>query len=135
MRICIIAALLAIGCGSSKDAPSGQPAARPTVTDPIGFCARARAVLVRRKKCFSEDMSLKMALDEIDQLVQSAPAEPEPRRKVALKCAVMLEGMMRVEQPHDCPLDVIDSERDELAAFLAAERPTPADAGIDAATP
>jgi hypothetical protein len=32
----------------------------------------------------------------------------------------MLDGLMRAAQPKNCPLDVVDSERGELTAFLTA---------------
>jgi hypothetical protein len=108
------------------------------VTDPIGFCARARAVMTGRRKCFPEDTSIKMGLDSLAELEESAPVDPAKRRHVAAECAVMLDGMMRAEQPKNCPLDVTDGERNELAAFLTAwygERtaaPTTGNAGVDA---
>ncbi|MBL9017781.1 MAG: hypothetical protein JNL83_26580 [Myxococcales bacterium] len=76
-----------------------------------------------RRKCFPEDSSLKMAIEELGDYVSSAPTEPEARRDVAKKCARMLDGMMRAQQPAECPLDVLESERQELAAFLS---PAPA---------
>lgn len=110
---------LGLGCSSKEAAPAKQePVARVSVSDPIGFCERARILVQGRRKCFPEDSSLKMALDEIAGYASSAPAEAEPRREVAKKCARMLDGMMRAEQPQNCPLDVLDSERQELAAFL-----------------
>lgn len=143
MRICAFAVLLAFGCGSSKEstppANKGAPAARPTVTDPLGFCARARAVMLGRRRCFPEDTSIKMGLDAIAELEAGAPAEPEGRRRAAAECALMLDGMMRAEQPRNCPLDVTDGEQAELAAFLKAwfgERtaaPTTGNADADAA--
>ena len=96
-------------------------------------------VMTGRRKCFPEDTSIKMGLEEIVDLVKDAPADPSPRRRIAATCAVMLDGMMRVEQPRNCPLDVTEEERAELAAFLAAwygERtapPTTGDAAADAA--
>jgi hypothetical protein len=124
MKLVVLAVLLAIGCGSkgepSGSGGSGARAARPTVTDPLGFCERAQMVMVGRRKCFPEDTSIRMGIEEIGDLVSSAPADPEPRRRVAVKCAVMLDGMMRVEQPKNCPLDVTDEERTELTAFLTA---------------
>ncbi len=118
MRAALIVAL--VGCGS-KDAPPAkqEPVARVSVTDPIGYCERARQLVQGRRKCFPEDTSLNMALDEIAGYVSSAPTEAEARREVAKKCARMLDGMMRAQQPANCPLDVLDSERAELAAFLA----------------
>jgi hypothetical protein len=121
MKLCILAVVLAFGCTSSKESSSAEASrARPTVTDPLGFCDRARMVITGRRKCFPEDTSIKMALDGIAKLQASAPADPDKRRHVAAECAVMLDGMMRVEQPKDCPLDVTDDERTELSAFLAA---------------
>jgi len=143
MKVCILAALLAFGCGSSKEsspsAGSGAGASRPTVTDPLGFCERVRAVMMGRRKCFPEDTSIKMGLDQISELADGAPADPEARRHIAAQCAVMLDGMMRAEQPRNCPLDVTDGERRELSAFLTAwygERtaaPTTGNAAADAA--
>lgn len=123
MRLfCSLVALLALACGSpNQDAPaggSGSTATRASVTDPIGYCERARRLLVGRRKCFEEDTSLQMALDEIAKLTAAAPNDPAARRRVAAKCAVDLDGLMRVQQPHDCPLDVLESERAELARFL-----------------
>lgn len=118
MKLCAVLAMLALlGC---KDSPSPETkaASRPSVDDPIGFCMRARAVLLRRKKCFAEDTSIKMALEELRKLEVNAPAEPIARRKAAAKCAVQLDGLMRVEQPKNCPLDATDAERAELTAFL-----------------
>ncbi len=124
MKISVLAVLLALGCGSSKEAAptagSSATVERPTVTDPIGFCARARMLVLGRQKCFPEDTSLKMGLDEIAELEAKAPPAGEPRRKVAADCAVMLDSMMRVHQPKNCPLDVTDDERSELTAFLTA---------------
>ena len=123
MKLGLVAVVLALGCGSKDSAPSAgsaAPVARPTVTDPIGFCARARNVMTGRRKCFPEDTSIKMGLDSIAELEAGAPAEPGPRRKVAAECAVMLDGMTRAEQPKNCPLDVTDAERKELADFLGA---------------
>ena len=118
----LVSALALVGCGSKDAAPAKQePVERVTVTDPIGFCERARILVQGRRKCFPEDTSLRMALDEIAGYVSSAPAEPEARRAVAKKCARMLDGMMRAQQPANCPLDVLDSERAELAAFLATK--------------
>lgn len=137
MKLCAIVVLLALGC--SKDSPPATANARPSVDDPIGFCTRARMVLARRKKCFAEDTSIKMALEELMKIEASAPKDPAARRKVAAKCAVQLDGLMRVEQPHDCPLDATDAERAELVTFLDAwygERtpaPTTGDADADAA--
>ena len=134
IAVAIAGLLVAAGCGSRK-----EPAARPGVADPMGFCQRARAVLVRRKKCFSEDTSIKMAFESISDLERNAPEAPGPRRRVAAQCAVMLDGMVRVEQPPDCPLDATDAELAELTTFLAAwysERTAPpktGDAGADAA--
>lgn len=143
MKLVVLAVLIAIGCGS-KSEPSGgngsaAPLARPTVTDPIGFCERARMVMFGRKKCFPEDTSIKMGLDELVDLVSNAPADPDKRRRVAATCAVTLQGLMRAEQPKNCPLDVTDEERAELTAFLTAwygERtaaPTTGNAAADAA--
>lgn len=144
MKLLVLAALLfAIGCGSKKEPPgssgSGADLARPTITDPLGFCERARMVMAGRRKCFPEDTSIKMGLESIVDLVSGAPAEPEGRRRVAVTCAVMLQGMMRAEQPKNCPLDVTDDERAELTTFLAAwygERTAPPKTGnadVDAA--
>ena len=48
MKVCLLAVVLASGCGSSKEASpaagSAAPVARPSVTDPLGYCERARAV-------------------------------------------------------------------------------------------
>jgi hypothetical protein len=126
--------LLVVAC-SSKEPEGNNVKQRTSVDDPIGFCTRARGVLLRRKKCFAEDTSIKMALDELMKLESTAPTDKAARRKVAAKCAVQLDGLMRVEQPHDCPLDATDSERAELTAFLDAwygER-TPAPATGNAA--
>src|SRR3954470_22859390 len=101
MRLWIAALLVATACGSSKDSPpaqgSGSSAPRPSITDPIGFCGRARLVLVRGQKCFPEDTSIKMGLDSISELEAKAPAEADARRHVAAECAVMLDGLMRAE--------------------------------------
>jgi hypothetical protein len=136
MKLCTVFVLLAMGCSSKDSSPEASAAARPSVDDPIGFCTRARAVLLRRKNCFAEDTSIKMALDELQKLAATAPTDPRARRKVAAKCAVQLDGLMRVEQPRDCPLDATDSERAELATFLDAwygERtPPPATGNADA---
>jgi hypothetical protein len=119
MKSCALLVLFVLGC--SKDSPpEATVAARPTVDDPLGFCERARFVLVRRKKCFAEDTSIKMALDELAKTVASAPTDPVLRRKAAARCAIQLDGLMRVEQPRDCPLDATDSERAELTTFLDA---------------
>lgn len=128
MKVCLLAVVLAVvpasGCGSSKEAPptagSAVPVARPGVSDPLGYCERASAVMLGRRKCFPEDTSIKMGLDEISELETGAPADPDGRRHVAAKCAVMLDGMMRAEQPKNCPLDVTEGERKELAGFLSA---------------
>jgi hypothetical protein len=123
MKVCILAALLAFGCKSAKEAAPGgsaAAAARPSVTDPLGFCERASAMMMARRKCFPEDSSIKMGLDGIADLENGAPADAEGRRHVAAQCAVMLDGMMRAEQPKNCPLDVTDDERRELAAFMTA---------------
>ncbi len=143
MKLVVLAMLLALGCGSKSEpsggSGSGAGSGRPTVTDPLGFCERARMVMTGRRKCFPEDTSIKMGLEEIVDLVKDAPAEPSPRRRVAATCAVMLAGLMRAEQPRNCPLDVTEEERAELSAFLAAwygERtapPTTGDAAADAA--
>jgi hypothetical protein len=132
MKLFAIALLIAIGCGSTSEPSAGSGSAivvpRPTVTDPIGFCERARLMMQGRRKCFPEDTSLKMGLEEIEDLVAKAPADPQLRRKSAATCAAMLDGMMHAQQPRNCPLDVTDSERAELATFLAAgkaERATP----------
>jgi hypothetical protein len=122
MKICVLAVLLPLGCSSKDSAPKAAPvpAERPSATDPIGFCARASMLVMGRQKCFPEDTSLKMALDEISDLDSSAPTPPDARRAVAAKCAVMLDSMMRVHQPKNCPLDVTDDERRELVTFLTA---------------
>ena len=143
MKACLVVLLFALGCGSSKEAtPAGGSAVvalRPTVADPLGFCARASLVMQGRRKCFPEDTSIKMGLDGIAELEAGAPADPDGRRHVAAQCAVMLDGMMRAAQPKNCPLDVTDGERRELAAFLTAwygERtaaPTTGNAAADAA--
>jgi hypothetical protein len=140
MKVYVLAAWLALGCSSKHEAPAGggSAEARPSVTDPLGFCERVQIMITRRRMCFPEDTSLQMALDEVAELAAKAPAAAEPRRRVAAKCAVMLDGMMRAQQPPNCPLDVTDSERKELVAFLAAwygERtpaPTTGDTSIDA---
>ena len=107
-------------CGSKEEAPAKQePIERISVADPIGYCERARILIMGRRKCFPEDTSLQMALDELARYAGTAPKEPEPRREVAKKCARMLDGLMRVQQPKDCPFDVLDSEREELTTFLA----------------
>ena len=130
--------LLAIGCGSSSSG-GGAGSERPTVADPIGYCARARGVLQRRKRCFAEDASLTMSIAELAELERGAPADPAARRRVAVECAVRLDSMARVPQPDNCPLDATDAELVELSAFLAAwygERtpaPTTGDAGTDTA--
>jgi hypothetical protein len=114
--------VLLAACGSKPDqAASGSAEPRPTVKDPIGFCARARLVLSGRRKCFPEDTSIKMAIEEIAGIEAAAPTEPVARRKQAGKCARMLDGMARAEQPANCPLDATDEELAELAAFLAAK--------------
>jgi hypothetical protein len=119
-HVLFVAALGSAGCGSKEQQPAKEePVERAAVTDPIGFCERARRIVQVRRKCFPEDTSLRMALEEISDYVSSAPTEPEARRGVAKKCARMLDGMMRAQQPAECPLDVLDSERQELAAFLA----------------
>lgn len=116
----LLALFVLAGCDSKDSAPPAPaPVPHVSVSDPIGFCERARILVEGRRKCFPEDSSLKMALDELARYASTAPAEPEPRRDVARKCARMLDGMMRVQQPHDCPLQVLDREREELAAFLA----------------
>ncbi|MCX5745473.1 MAG: hypothetical protein NT062_23600 [Proteobacteria bacterium] len=122
MKIFVLV-LIAIGCGSSEPAGgrgSAAGAGRPAVTDPLGFCERARLVMTGRRACFPEDTSLKMGLAELAELVRDAPTAPPQRRRVGVTCAVMLDGMMRAEQPLLCPLDVTDAERAELAAFLGA---------------
>jgi hypothetical protein len=136
----LVVVLIAIGCGSKGEPAAGSAeSARPTVTDPLGFCERARMLIERRRKCFPEDTALKMALDGLDELVAEAPADREPRRRVAAKCAVMVDGIMRAKQPASCPLDVTDEERAELIAFLASwygERtapPTTGNADVDSA--
>ena len=119
-HVLFVAALGFAGCGSKEQPPAKQePVERAAVSDPIGYCERARRLVQARRKCFPEDTSLSMALDEIGDYVSSAPTEPEARRGVAKKCARMLDGMMRAQQPANCPLDVLDTERQELAAFLA----------------
>ncbi len=143
MKLHVIAAwLLVVGCASKHEPGAGSAgsaeAARPPVTDPLGFCDRARIMMARRRVCFPEDTSLKMGLDEIADLEGKAPAAAGPRRRVAAKCAVMLDGMMRSQQPPNCPLDVTDEERAELSTFLAGwygERtpaPKTGDAALDA---
>lgn len=141
MKHAFLAVLLVVGCGS-KGEPSGgsaAPAPRAPVTDPIGFCERARMVMFGRQKCFPEDTSIKMGMQELLDHVKDAPAEPTARRRVAVKCAVTLQGLMRAEQPKNCPLDVTDVERGELETFLAAwygERtaaPKTGNADVDAA--
>jgi hypothetical protein len=133
MKLRVLALLLALGCSSKKEPPASTVAvARPTVTDPIGFCDRARLLMLGRRKCFPEDTSLQMAIDSVDEIAAKAPTEPTPRRRVAAQCAIMVDGMMRAKQPLDCPLDVTDDERAELTAFLAAwygERTVPAPTG------
>ncbi len=126
----LVIALLACSCGKKTDsgAGSGSAAPRTSVTDPIGFCTRARAVLTGRKKCFPEDTSLKMGIDELIDLEMKAPSEPVARRAVAAKCAKQLDGMVQAEPPANCPLDVTDDEAKELATFLTAwkaEQPKP----------
>lgn len=140
MKIAVLAVLLAMGCGSKKEPAAGSAgsAVRPTITDPLGFCERARLLMMGRRKCFPEDTSLQMGITAIDEDVARAPADPVPRRRVAAQCAIMVEGMMRAKQPLDCPLDVTDEERAELAAFLASwygERTAPeatGNAAVDA---
>jgi hypothetical protein len=121
MKLVLLAALFAVSCGTKSEpsASSGAPLARPSVTDPLGFCERAQMVMLGRRKCFPEDTSIKMGLESIIDLVKDAPADPEPRRRLAVQCAVMLQGMMRAEQPKNCPLDVTETERTELSTFLA----------------
>ncbi len=142
MKSCLLAMLLAVGCSKANEsapAVGSAATARPSVTDPLGFCARARGVMTGRRKCFPEDTSIKMGLESLDDLETNAPADPAKRRHVAAECAVMLDGMMRAEQPKNCPLDVTDGERSELAAFLTAwysERtpaPTTGNADVDTA--
>lgn len=141
MKLAVLAVLFAFGCGTKSEpsAGTGSALARPTVTDPLGFCERARIVMLGRRKCFPEDTSLKMGLESLIDLVKDAPAEAEPRRRLAVQCAVMLQGLMRSEQPKNCPLDVTDEERAELTSFLGAwygERtvaPTTGSADVDAA--
>ena len=141
MKLCVLAVLFAVGCGTKSEpsASNGSALARPTVTDPLGFCQRAQIVMLGRRKCFPEDTSLKMGLESLIDLVKDAPAEAEPRRRLAVQCAVTLQGLMRSEQPKNCPLDVTDDERAELTTFLAAwygERtaaPTSGTADVDAA--
>ncbi|MBA3458113.1 MAG: hypothetical protein H0T42_33835 [Deltaproteobacteria bacterium] len=134
MKLVVFAVLVAIGCNSKSEPSAGgaPPAARPTVTDPLGFCERARMVLMGRRKCFPEDTSINMAFESIIDLVKAPPAEPEARRRVGVTCAVMLQGMMRAEAPKNCPLDVSEEERGELTAFLTAwygERTAPPKTG------
>ena len=107
--------VLVLGCSAKKEAPKE----RPSVADPMGFCDRERAVMMHRRPCFPEDVSIKMGLAEITERERTAPAEPAARRRVAAECAVMLDSMMRAEQPAACPLDVTPGERAELAAFLS----------------
>lgn len=142
MKICIIALVLAVGCGSKDSSPSAgsaAPVARPSVTDPVGFCERARAVLIGRRKCFPEDTSIKMALETLDDAETNAPQDPQLRHNVGGGCAMTLDSMMRAEQPRNCPLDVTDSERKELADFLTAwfaertDAPTTGNADTDTA--
>jgi len=126
MQLRAFALILAVGCGSKGDGNENvvpPPSARASVTDPIGFCERAERVIIRRKKCFAEDVSLKMALDEVRDYFRKAPADPDERIKTALLCAKMLDGMSKAEQPALCPLDMLDEEREELAAFLAKHAP------------
>ncbi len=129
MKLIAIVVLVSLGCGSKSEPSAGSGSAviepRPTVTDPIGFCVRARRMMLGRRKCFPEDSSLKMGLEEIEDRIASPPADPKLRRAAAAACAAMLDGMMRAEQPRNCPLDVTDSERSELAAFLAGSSATP----------
>lgn len=140
MKFCVLALLLTLGCSSeTKPKPAPAPVERFSVTDPIGFCARGRMLIMGRQKCFPEDTSLKMGFDELAVLETNAPAAPDARRAVAAQCAVTLDSMMRVHQPKNCPLDVTDDERRELAAFLTAwygERtpaPTTDNPAVDAA--
>ncbi len=142
MNYVVVAALILIGCGSkhepSEGSASGVTTERPSITDPLGFCERARVMMLRRGNCFPEDTSIKMGVDEIDGLFRSAPVDPQARRRVAVTCAIMLDGMMRAEQPKNCPLDVTDEETAELGKFLASwygERtpaPKTGNASIDA---
>jgi hypothetical protein len=119
MKLPVLVLLIAIGCSSKKEpAAESTGSDRPTVTDPLGFCERARRLMVTRRKCFPEDTSLQMGLDGIDELETSAPAETTARRRVAVQCAIIVDGMIRAKQPTDCPLDVTDDERAELTAFL-----------------
>ncbi len=141
MKLAVLAVLFAVGCGTKSEptASNGSALARPTVTDPLGFCQRAQIVMLGRRKCFPEDTSLKMGLESLVDLVKDAPGEAEPRRRLAVQCAVILQGLMRSEQPKNCPLDVTDAERAELTTFLAAwygERtaaPKTGNADVDAA--
>lgn len=144
MKLYLLAAWFALlGCASKHEPGAGSAGSaaveRPSVTDPLGFCDRARIMMSRRRVCFPEDTSLKMGLDEIADIQGKAPTEAGPRRKAAAKCAEMLDGMMRAQQPPNCPLDVTNEERAELTAFLAAwygERtpaPKTGDADLDAA--
>ncbi|MBA3458869.1 MAG: hypothetical protein H0T46_02835 [Deltaproteobacteria bacterium] len=121
-KLVLAAVLCAMGCSSKGEPAAGAGAEmiRPTVTDPLGFCDRARMVMMGRRKCFPEDTSMKMAIESVDELVKDAPADPEARRRIAVTCAVTLQGMMRAEQPKNCPLDVTDGERAELSTFLTA---------------
>lgn len=138
-RLALVLALAA--CGSSGDQPGAAPAPgeRPAIADPLGFCERDRLALVRRAACFPEDASLKMAIDDLDRRVRTAPAEPAARRAAAAQCAIDLHGVMRAAQPAMCPLDMTEPEKTELAGFLAAwfgERTAPpatGDASADAA--
>lgn len=115
-----IALLALLAACKSKAPDAAPPEARPSISDPIGFCARARLMLNGRRKCFPEDTSIKMALEEIAGIESSAPMDAGERRKSAAKCAVMLDGMLKVEQPANCPPDSTDAEVAELATFLAA---------------
>lgn len=122
MKLAALAVLFAIGCASKKEPAEGTGSVtpRPSVADPLGFCDRARIVMTGRRKCFPEDTSIKMGLESLIDMVKDAPKESEPRRRAAVQCAVILQGLMRAEQPKNCPLDVTDSERAELESFLGA---------------
>ena len=139
MKIVVLAALLATACAcGSKTEPSagngsGRATPRPTVTDAMVFCERARALMTARQKCFPDDRAIKMGLETIADLMKETAADAEQRRSIAEACAVVLQDMTRAEQPKDCPLHITDDERAELSAFLAtvyAQRTAPPATGI-----